>query len=116
MSLAGVCDLETGAREGIGDNAVAQFLGAEPDEDPARYAEASPIRRLPLDVPVLLIHGDADDRVPLSQSQDFLAAAQAAGDECRLSVLPGGDHFELVDPAARAWPIVLERLEQLGRH
>ena len=115
VSLAGVCDLEAGAREGIGDNAVVQFLGAEPDEDPERYAEASPIRRLPLNVPVLLIHGDADDRVPVSQSQDYLAAAQAAGDQCRLSELPGGDHFELVDPAGRAWAIVRERLAQLGR-
>ncbi len=114
VSLAGVCDLEAGAREGIGDDAVVQFLGAGPDEDPDRYAEASPIRRLPLKLPVLLIHGDADDRVPISQSRDYLAAARAAGDECELSELPGGDHFELVDPGGRAWPILRERLGRLS--
>jgi fermentation-respiration switch protein FrsA (DUF1100 family) len=64
-------------------------------------------------VPVLLVHGDADDRVPISQSRDYLAAARTAGDECGLSELLGGDHFELVDPGGRAWPIVRKRLEQL---
>lgn len=116
VSLAGVCDLEAGAREGIGEDAVVQFLGATPNQAPDRYAEASPIRRLPLQVPVLLIHGDADDRVPVSQSRDYLAAARAAGDDCQLSELPGGDHFEVVDPAGRAWPIVRERLQRfLGK-
>jgi len=114
VSLAGVCDLEAGAREGIGEDAVVQFLGVGPDQDPDRYAEASPIRRLPLGVTALLIHGDADNRVPISQSRDYLAAAQAAGDQCELSELPGGDHFELVDPAGRAWPIVRERLNRLA--
>jgi acetyl esterase/lipase len=114
VSLAGVCDLEAGAREGIGDDAVVHFLGAGPDQDPDRYAEASPIRRLPLKVAVLLIHGDADDRVPISQSRDYLAAARAAGDECELSELPSGDHFEPVDPGGRAWPILRERLGRLS--
>jgi acetyl esterase/lipase len=114
VSLAGVCDLETGAREGIGENAVVQFVGAGPDQDPDRYAEASPIRRLPSGVPVIMVHGDADDRVPIAQSRDYLTAARAAGDECDLSELPGGDHFELIDPRGRAWPIVRERLERLS--
>lgn len=114
VSLAGVCDLETAAREGIGENAVVQFLGTGPEQDRARYARASPIRRLPLNVPVLLIHGDADDRVPIAQSRDYLTAARAAGDECELTELPGGDHFELTDPGGRGWPIVRERLERLS--
>jgi acetyl esterase/lipase len=113
VSLAGVCDLETGARERIGEDAVAQFLGARPDEDPARYAEASPLRRLPVGSPMLLVHGDADERVPVAQSRSFDAAARAAGDRCELCELRGGDHFEVVDPGRRAWPIVRARLEQL---
>jgi acetyl esterase/lipase len=114
-SLAGVCDLESGAREGIGEDAVAQFLGARPDEDPARYAEASPLTRLPVGSPVVLIHGDADARVPVQQSRAFAVAARAAGDACELYELPGGDHFELVDPGGRAWPLVHARLQRLRR-
>ena len=40
--------LEAAAREGLGERAAVALLGAEPDADPAVYAEASPIRRLPL--------------------------------------------------------------------
>jgi acetyl esterase/lipase len=113
VSLAGVCDLESGAREQIGEDAVAAFLGARPEEDPARYAEASPLRRLPLGSPVLLIHGDGDQRVPVRQSRDYAAAAEAAGDQCELCELPGGDHFELVAPEGRAWPLVRGRLQEM---
>jgi acetyl esterase/lipase len=115
VSLAGVTDLETGARQGIGEHAVVEFLGTGPDEGRERYAEASPIRRLPLGTPSLLIHGDADNRVPIEQSRAYAAAARAAHDQCDLHELPGADHFELVDPGGRAWPIVRERLSWLSR-
>ena len=58
------------------------FGGREPTE--AEYAEAIPIERLPLGVPSLLIHGDADDRVPMSQSISF---AGRAGAECTFEQL-----------------------------
>jgi acetyl esterase/lipase len=114
VSLAGVVDLETGARERIGEDAVTGFLGASPDDEPHRYAEASPIRRLPLGTPSVLIHGDADTRVPIAQSRDYAAAAVAAGDPCELVELAGADHFELIDPSGRAWPIVVEQLSRLA--
>lgn len=115
VSLAGVLDPESGARQRIGEDAVVQFLGAEPDQAPDRYAAASPLRQLPLGVPSLLIHGDADSRVPIAQSRDYAAAARALGDRCDRHELPGGDHFELIDPGGRAWPVVVERLRGLGR-
>ena len=60
VSLAGVCDLHAGAAGGIGEGAVAEFLGATPDQAPERYLLASPRARLPLGVAQLLVHGDAD--------------------------------------------------------
>jgi dipeptidyl aminopeptidase/acylaminoacyl peptidase len=114
VSLAGVCDMEAGARAGIGARAVQGFLGAEPDADPDLYVAASPIRRLPLGVPALLIHGDEDDRVPIDQSRVYAAAARAAGDDCSLRELSGVDHFQLIDPAGDAWAIVRARLEALA--
>ncbi|MFZ1996467.1 MAG: prolyl oligopeptidase family serine peptidase [Solirubrobacteraceae bacterium] len=104
VSLAGVCDLEEGVLTGIGNGAVLELLGAAPDS--GLYAAASPICRLPLGVPVLLIHGDADEDVPVSQSRRFDQAARTAGDECELHELPGGGHFEVIDPEGRAWPIL----------
>ena len=111
VSLAGVCDLEEGVTTGIGNGAVLELLGAAPDSD--LYAAASPIARLPLGSPTLLIHGDADEDVPVSQSQRFASAARAAGDDCELHELPGGGHFEVIDPAGRAWPILSGRLAAL---
>ena len=111
VSLAGVCDLEEGVTTGIGNGAVLELLGAAPDSD--LYAAASPIARLPLGSPTLLIHGDADEDVPVSQSQRFASAARAAGDDCELHELPGGGHFEVIDPAGRAWPILSARLAAL---
>src|SRR5262245_1255369 len=103
VSLAGVADLHTGAAEGIGDGAVAAFLGAAPGDEPERYLAASPLARLPIGVPQLLVHGDLDDRVPVGYSRAYALAATAAGDHAELLELPGVDHFEVIDPASGAW-------------
>lgn len=112
VSLAGVCDLQEAVTTGIGNGAALELLGADPDSD--LYAAASPIARLPLGSPSLLIHGDADEDVPIRQSRVFERAARASGDACELHELPGGGHFEVIDPAGRAWPILSERLATLA--
>jgi pimeloyl-ACP methyl ester carboxylesterase len=61
---------------------------------------------------VVCVHGDADTVVPLDQSERYVRAAVAAGAPARLRVLPGADHFALVDPADPAWDVV--RAEVLG--
>lgn len=99
VSLAGVTDLARAAREGIGANAAVEFAGPEPP------AHADPMRRLPLDVPVLLAHGTEDDRVPVDYSRAF---AQAAGAE--LLELPGAGHFEVIDPRTPEWAAIVDRL------
>jgi acetyl esterase/lipase len=112
VSLAGVCDLEAAVAAQLGAGAVLDLLGPDPGADV--FAAASPIARLPLSVPALLIHGDADDNVPIEQSRSYAAAAAAAGDRCRLLELPGADHFELVDPRGRAWPVIADTLATLA--
>ena len=42
--------------------------------------------------PTLLIHGDADDLIPISQSTGFEAALRAAGVQTQLITVPGGKH------------------------
>jgi acetyl esterase/lipase len=111
VSLAGVCDLHAGAADGIGEDAVAGFLGAGPGEAPDRYRLASPRSRLPLGVRQVLVHGDADPRVPVAQSRAYAAAAAAAGDPVELLELPGVDHFALIDPATPAWAAAAARLD-----
>ncbi|HVM16393.1 MAG TPA: alpha/beta fold hydrolase [Gaiellaceae bacterium] len=110
VSLAGVADLTAAARAGIGDGAAVEFAGGTPEERPDAYALADPMRRLPLTAPALLVHGDADDRVPVELSRRYAAAA---GPRCELLELPGVGHFEPILPRGAAWPLVVERLERL---
>lgn len=108
ISLAGLCDLETAERERLGGGAVGRLLGEQP------LAEASPIARLPLGVPVTLFHCESDTVVPVEQSRRYAEAATAADDDADLIVLPGGDHMSLIEPEA-AWPAVADHLADVSR-
>ncbi len=108
--IAGVCDLLAAAHDRLGDDAVVDFIGGGPVEKIEAYAAADPITLLPTGGDVLLVHGDADDRVPISQSRAYQAAASSAGDACELLELPGVDHFAVIDPRTAAWQTIAERL------
>ncbi|MFO0986510.1 MAG: alpha/beta hydrolase [Alphaproteobacteria bacterium] len=113
---AGVLDLADGAAQRLGDGAIDAFLGATAASVPERVALASPIALLPAGVPVICVHGDADDTVPIRQSERYVAAARAAGDPARLVRLPGTGHFEVIDPADPAWRACKEAaLEIVGQ-
>lgn len=103
VSLGGVCDLTAAARAGLGDGAAVEFAGGTPEERPEAYDRADPLRRLPVGIPVLLVHGDADDRVPIEHSRRYARLAQAFDDPCELVELGGVGHFELIDPRTEAW-------------
>ena len=53
--------------------------GRDYDEDPERYAQASPAARLPLRVPTLLVHGEQDVVVPLVDEQALRRARPRGG-------------------------------------
>jgi len=110
VALAGVCDLAAAARDGVGGSAVARLLGGRPDRVPERYALASPIERLPLGVPQLLVHGRDDAVVPADQSRRYASAARAAGDRCDLLEPTGVDHFAPIDPRSPTWRATVERM------
>ena len=109
VSQAGILDLREAARIGVCGGQVNRLLGGR-DE---LFAQASPIERLPLGKPALLVHGLRDEVVPVAQSRRYRDAAQAAGDDCRLAELEQDGHFEHLDPASSAWRIVAEWLQRL---
>jgi dipeptidyl aminopeptidase/acylaminoacyl peptidase len=110
VSQAGALDLHELARLGTSDHVVHQFLGGTPDEVPHRYDAASPARRLPIGVPLLLVHGERDDDVPVHISREFAAAAREAGDDCELVVIDDESHYEHLEPGSRCWATVIEWL------
>ncbi|MEV5000730.1 alpha/beta hydrolase family protein [Nocardioides sp. LML1-1-1.1] len=110
VSQAGVLDLRAAARDYLGAGAVKDFLGHEPTTADARY---DPAQQLPLGVPVWCVHGTDDANVPLSQSVDYVARAQAAGGTAEL-VEVAGDHFVVIDPASPAWARQVEILDGIN--
>jgi len=103
VAQAGVLDLREADRLELGEGATARFMGGHADEVPDAYADASPIERVPAGVPVLVVHGEADQRVPVEMASAYADAARAAGDEVDLVLRPGDDHFVHLDPASGAW-------------
>ncbi|MEO9322705.1 alpha/beta hydrolase [Nocardioides sp. C4-1] len=108
VSQAGVLDLVAG--DVLGGGAVQSLLGHPPTAADERY---DPQQQVPLDVPVWCVHGTDDVIVPLSQSQDYVAAAVAAGAEAEV-VEVDGDHFVVIDPASAAWTSTLEILDAIA--
>ncbi len=110
VALAGVVDLVDADQRGIGGGAVAQLLGGRSQQVAERYRLASPIERLPLGVPQLLVHGMRDRHVPADMSERYAEAARAAGDPVDLVVRHDVGHMDLIEPRSAGWSVTLEWL------
>ncbi len=107
VSIAGANDLVGAFRAQGGGGSVAGLMRCAPEDDPERYALADPIQQVPLEVPVLLVHGPVDETVPVRRSRDYARAAQAAGGEVTLVEIPGraGGHRRHIDPDSAGWSV-----------
>ena len=110
IGLAAASDLADCVNGGYDSGSVADWLGALPGDDPARYARADLFRRLPTGATTWLVHGDGDDTVPLHQSSRYVEQAQQSGDVSVLSVLRGEGHFAVIDPLSPAFESWHKRL------
>lgn len=90
VDIAGVAGIELAARAGGPEASAWRLFGAGPDEAPEQYAAFDPMARPPLRVPILVLHGDADDVVPLE-----LSRAYAERDGVELVVVAGAGHYDL---------------------
>jgi len=76
-------------------NPLCLLFGGIPTERPDLLREANPITYVsPDDPPFLIMHGDKDPVVPLSQSELLDAVLQEAGVESTLRVIEGSEHGE----------------------
>ncbi|MGI9018499.1 MAG: alpha/beta hydrolase family protein [Euzebya sp.] len=102
VAQAPITDLAACAAAGLGEGAVPLFLRSEVSLGEVPTG-ASPLELLPLGLPVLVVHGDADSRVPFEHSQRYVQRAEQAGDPVTLHRLAGGDHFVVIDPTHASW-------------
>lgn len=109
--LAPVADLALADALGVGSDAVAELLGGSFAEQRGLYRMASPMAMLPLGVPQLIIHGSADDVLPVALSLGYASAASAAGDNVRFVALAGAGHMDFLDPSSEAHAVLCSWLD-----
>jgi acetyl esterase/lipase len=103
VGLAPIADLAQACDWRVGGEVVAELMGGTPSQYPERYRAASPMEMLPLGVRQLVLHGTADDAVPIELSRRYSRAAGAAGDAIELIELPDTGHMEYLDPGSAAY-------------
>ena len=112
VALAGCVDLALTHDRGLGDGAAAAFMGPA---DADAWRRADPARNPPV-VPVVLVHGDADDTVPLAVSESYLTATRAARSEgvaVDLWRVAGAGHMDVIEPGTPAFETVADAVTHL---
>lgn len=89
------------------------FMGGPPDARAAEYERASPLHRVPLGVPQLVVWGRQDEVIPEAMVDAYVKAAQDAGDVVTLDARPENGHFDLIDPDTAAWASARDWLRRL---
>ena len=109
VDLAGPLDLTTNIEgyEGLcRDRVITNLMGGTPAAMPERYAQASPMKLLPLGMPQVVVLGEYEEYVPRQFAQAYVQAAARAGDRVRMILIPGAGHYEIASPRAAIWPTV----------
>ena len=89
-------------------DAVRRWIGCSPEENPELWSNLNPVDNPPMS-PVLIIHGEADDEVPISQSETYARVMTAKGADVQKLWLPG-DHFTIIDVASDDWLVELNAI------
>jgi acetyl esterase/lipase len=88
---------------GTATSPETKFLGYRPQDHPEQAELANPAHYLSAGtVPFLILHGDADTRLGIGQSERFYGQLCEAGVKARFHVIPGANHGtpEFDSPAA----------------
>ncbi len=95
VDVCGITDLQAPEETHypIAMSFVEQFMGKPHSEDSDSYCAASPIQYVGENPPpFLIVHGDADDVVPVDQSRRLKAALEGAGGSVRYIELENEGH------------------------
>jgi acetyl esterase/lipase len=112
VSLAGAVDLRLILKYGgilnfsEGPEATVELMGGTPTQVPDRYRAGNPGELLPFGLPQTLVQGTEDTQIPPQVPQAWADESRRQGDGVELKIIPGADHFDLVDPQSSAWPAV----------
>jgi acetyl esterase/lipase len=120
IALAGAVDLRltielsTGIFDRDAEDVFA-LMGGTPQQHPERFSSANPGELLPFNIPQILIQGREDEQIPPALPERWAKLATRAGDQVHVKLIPGADHFDVVDPQSEAWPVVRAATQSLLR-
>ncbi|CAM5602541.1 alpha/beta hydrolase family protein [Streptomyces griseomycini] len=113
LALAPITDLTATRRDDLSNGAALQLLGGE-EVFERRLPEVDPLTLLrdagTTGVPTVLLHGAADEEVPLTQFGDYAAVHR----DLRTVVLPGTGHYTLIEPEAPGARAVADTLREMS--
>ncbi|MGA5442867.1 alpha/beta hydrolase family protein [Streptomyces griseoincarnatus] len=113
LALAPITDLTATRRDRLSNDAALQLLNGE-EHFTERLAEVDPLTLLSdagtTGVPTVLLHGAADEEVPLTQFSDYAAVHR----DLRTVVLPGTGHYTLIEPEAPGAHAVADTLRDIA--
>lgn len=94
VDVFGPTNLVTWYRDAPGSRTALMFgLGGTPEQKPEDYQAASPVNFVErIKTPLLMVHGDADADVPVSQAVEMADALKRAQRDYELKIIRGGDH------------------------
>ena len=108
VSLAGAADLHLARDLGLGDGAADALMGSASTDD---WRAADPAMLGTPAVPVRVVHGTADDVVPIEVSRSYLAKTD---NQIPVHALDGVGHSDLIDPSSPAFPHTIAAIEDLA--
>ena len=91
-------------------DAVRRWMGCAHEGNEEIWGKVNPIDNPPKSA-VLLMHGKADDEVPWTQSESYVSAMDAKGEEINKLWLSGG-HFSIIDVASDDWLAQVEAIRE----
>ncbi len=91
---------------------LPSFFGTRYEVDPSPWEDGSAFLHIGQnpELRVLLIHGTADEVVPVDFSKDFGAALDEAGYSVETRLLDGANHFDVHDPDV-VGPLILDAID-----
>jgi acetyl esterase/lipase len=113
ISLAGVVDLEGALSIGNRTDVLRLLNVTDANSAAALWPETNPMRLLPFGIPQVLIVGTRDDPWRVTITKKFAQTATGMGDEVRLMVPEGANHFDVVHAHGPVYPLIATAMKSM---
>jgi acetyl esterase/lipase len=100
VGLSPVTDLVAAGEAGVA------LMGGSCAQHPERWQQADPLRAGTPSCPVLVVHPDGDETIPVARSRTYVEYRRGQGWNVELSSPPGEGHRHVILPTSASWAAV----------